>query len=175
MTLQSIRRLRRLAVCLVFLAATGVPALAKGDGRPPEKTPFPAISDWSTLKIRLERTPCFGTCPQYSVEISGDGTVTYMGLRFVAVTGVRTAQISKQALHNLYDAFAKAEFFWTFDEYAAPITDLPTYNVTLSFDGHSKTVEDYAGRHVGMPKEITELEDAIDAAAGTDRWIKGDK
>ena len=173
MKMHSISRLIRAAICLAVLAAIGVPGLAAGEGRPAEKTPFPAIADWGSLKISLERTACYGTCPYYNVEIRGDGTVTYMGVNFVAAKGVRTGHISEQALRRLYDAFAKADFFWTFDDYTAPITDLPTYTITLSYDGRSKTVEDYAGRHVGMPKEITDLEDAIDAAASTGKWIKG--
>ena len=53
------------------------------------------------------------------------------------------------------------------DRYEAPITDLPTQIVSISFDGHSKTVVDYAGQNVGMPAAIDELEQAIDDAAGT--------
>ena len=141
--------------------------------RPGHKVPFPAIADWSTLRIRLERSACFGTCPIYSVEISGDGTVNYLGERFVKVTGGQTAHISRKAVRDLYAAFVKADFFWTKDSYEAPITDLPTYTVSISFDGRAKSVLDYAGKSQGLPKAVADLEDAIDKAAGTEKWIKG--
>ncbi len=144
-------------------------------GRPPKKIPFPAIADWSTLKLTLQRTMCFGTCPAYSVEIGADGTVRYEGTNFVAVVGKHQAHIPADRVRALYDAFVKADFFWTFDEYRARITDLPTYQVSISFDGRTKSVFDYAGQAVGMPKEISELENAIDAAAGTKKWVQGDE
>jgi len=176
--------LRALALCLIAAVSTPM-ALGQPAGtaavdpvynpitglRPKMKVPFPLISDWSSLRITLERTPCYGTCPGYSVEIAGDGTVTYMGQHFVAEKGVRTARIPQSAVRALYEAFVKADFFWSLDEYSAPITDLPTKIVTISFDGHSKSVLDYAGERQGMPKAIADLEEAIDAAAGTAKWI----
>src|SRR5262249_8922020 len=38
---------------------------------------------------------------------------------------------------------------------------------------HTKQVRDYAGRMIGMPNEIAQLESAVDAAAGTDKWVEG--
>jgi hypothetical protein len=140
--------------------------------RPAQKIAFPAIADWRTLKIRLERSGCFGTCPIYSVEITGDGTVNYLGERFVAVSGGQTTHISQKAVRDLYDAFVKADFFWTLDEYMGHVTDLPTYKVTLSFDGRTKRVVDYAGQMVGLPKAVADVEDAIDKTAGTEKWTR---
>jgi Domain of unknown function (DUF6438) len=49
---------------------------------PPERRPthssseasFPEIRDWSSLQITLRRTMCFGSCPSYSLTVSGDGS-----------------------------------------------------------------------------------------------------
>ena len=35
------------------------------------------------LVISLERTPCYGTCPIYKMEIFSDGSAFYHGERFV--------------------------------------------------------------------------------------------
>jgi hypothetical protein len=142
-------------------------------GRPLQWVSFPAIADWKTLKMTLSRTACFGNCPSYRVEIAGDGTVRYEGRDHVAVKGEREALISADSVHALYDAFVKADFFWTLGEYRAPVTDFPTYEVTISFDGRTKRVVDYAGKAIGMPKAITELEKAIDDKAETKKWVKG--
>src|SRR6185437_736293 len=144
-------------------------------GRPMQQVSFPAIVVWATLKIKLERTACFGTCPAYSVEVSGDGTVRYQGNYFVAVTGKHTGSIRVEAVRSLYDAFVRANFFWTLDEYRANITDLPDTRISISFDGRTKGVIDYAGQSVGMPNEIYDLEKAIDTAAETKKWVKGDE
>ena len=142
-------------------------------GRPPHKVPFPAISDWATLKISLSRSACFGTCPGYSVEIRGDGSVFYQGGDYVAVSGNHRSSVSMDEVRSLFDAFGKSDFFWTFDEYRADITDNPTYVVAISYDGHRKRVVDYVGRAVGMPREIAELENTIDAIAHTEKWVRG--
>jgi hypothetical protein len=167
------------SVCLAGMAQ-GAPGKAIEDPafnphtgiRPAQKVPFPVISDWRTLRIRLERSGCYGTCPIYSVEISGDGTVNYLGERFVKVSGGQTARINRKAVHDLYNAFAKADFFWTLDSYESPVTDMPTYIVSISFDGHAKSVLDYAGKSQGLPKAVADLEDAIDKAAGTEKWVR---
>jgi ankyrin repeat protein len=147
----------------------------QSDPRPSSKVPFPAISDWSTLKIALARGPCLGDCPGYTVEIDGDGTVRYEGGLFTAVPGKHVTHIPVSAVRVLYDSFVKADFFWTFDEYRATITDNPTFLVTIAFDGNKKQVVDYAGLMVGMPEEVEKLEDAIDAAAATKKWVFGDE
>lgn len=139
--------------------------------RPDVRVPFPPIKDWSSLHIRLERTPCYGWCPAYSVEITADGSVTWFGRHYVEAKGGRSAQVPPEKVRALYAAFVKADFFWTFDKYEAPITDLPTHVISISYDGREKTIVDYAGTHVGMPKAIDDLEEAVDTLAGTKAWI----
>lgn|SRR5215813_2081540 len=43
---------------------------------PPERRPakhvaFPKIRDWNSLRITLQRSGCFGTCPAYSIHVHG--------------------------------------------------------------------------------------------------------
>jgi len=135
---------------------------------------FPAIADGSTLRIALERGPCFGDCPVYSVEIRGDGTVIYDGGGFVAIPGKHITKISRRAVSDLVARFREIDFLHLQDQYSASITDQATYQTTIAFDGRKKSVIDYAGPMAGMPKSMTELEDAIDVAAGIQKWIKGD-
>lgn len=143
------------------------------DGRPETKVAFPEIQDWKSLKISLQRTACFGSCPAYRVEIHGDGTVIYDGQMFVAISGVHKAKISDDSVRALFSAFQKADFFWLLDNYAAPITDNPTQVISISFDGQNKTVKDYVGRAVGMPSVVTEIEKLIDTIADTKKWVIG--
>ena len=53
------------------------------------------------------------------------------------------------------------------------MTDNPIHRITLSMSGRSKTITDYVGLAAGMPKSVADLEAAIDAAAGTERWVLG--
>jgi hypothetical protein len=136
---------------------------------------FPSVADPNTLRFTLERGPCFGSCPIYKVEIRGDGNVLFNGEGFVAISGHHRAVIPKSSIEQLLAAFRKARFFTLLNSYAAAITDGSARVISISFEGHTKTVEDYFGLEAGMPKVVTELEKMVDAAAGTDRWIKGDE
>jgi hypothetical protein len=135
-----------------------------------QKTPFPQIRDFRTLRITLRRTMCFGICPDYSVDVHGDGRVRYFGSHHVKAKGQRLDRIPQREVRRLYDAFRSAEFFNLRSSYRAAMTDMPTYEISISFDGHTKTVTDYRGEAVGMPKSVTALENLIDEVVGTDRW-----
>ena len=175
------------AFLAAFSLAACAPERATPPAAPPAAAPPPAalaqaepeassivIEDVGSLKIRLIRTECYGTCPWYGVEIRGDGGVTYCGVRWVKEAGERTRVIPEADVLRLVDKFHAADFFNLQDQYVAGITDMPTYVVELSYDGRRKFVVDYFGHDAGMPASMTELETAIDEAAATDQWIGQD-
>ncbi|HMS03660.1 MAG TPA: DUF6438 domain-containing protein, partial [Gemmatimonadaceae bacterium] len=123
----------------------------------------------------LSRTGCFGSCPAYTVTIEGSGEVTWQGEAYVAQRGAARRRIEPSAVTALLDRARAAGFFDLKDVYRADITDGATYTVTITHGGLSKTVEDYDGALVGMPWEVTLLEQAIDRAAGTAKWIGPDQ
>ncbi len=137
------------------------------------QAPFPKVSETSKVHIQLARSACFGWCPAYVVDIAEDGTVTYDGTSSVAVSGRFQDRIAPSDVAALVARFDQAKFFSLQDEYMAPIKDSPFYKMTLTIDGRTKTVVDYEGQMVGMPAIVTELEDAIDQAAGTAKFVKG--
>ena len=134
---------------------------------------FPRISDWNSLNITLDRSPCFGRCPDYKVEIHGDGTVIYDGRNFVAVQGRRESHIPIYKVRSLFEQFRLVRYFSLKDSYQSSATDLPTYVTSIAFDDKTKSVKDHLGTAVGMPHAVVELEDAIDRAAETQQWIRG--
>ncbi|HVZ99290.1 MAG TPA: DUF6438 domain-containing protein [Caulobacterales bacterium] len=125
------------------------------------------------ISITLERTPCFGFCPDYAVTITGDGAVTYNGRRFVRVTGEQHATASPEDVAHLVELIRRADFFNLKDRYEAQVTDLPSARITVVQGDRRKAVLDYAGEHVGMPHAVTEIEQEIDRVAGTARWVPG--
>ncbi len=145
---------------------------------PPEewttpRVPFPAIQDWNTLRIKLTRTGCYGTCPGYSVELHGDGQLLFEGEGNVLIVGQHRGQISKEALTGLLAAFRDADYFSAKDEYVSTTTDLPTFTTSIEFDGRKKAVKDYDGYRAGIPERVARLERKIDQAADTDKWTMG--
>lgn len=134
----------------------------------------PAEQAMSNVEIRLVRGVCFGFCPDYTVSINGDGQVRYEGRRFVNAVGERTATIPSADVARLVQRFDEIGFDQLRDSYRAEVTDLPTYTVTLTRDGRTKTVVDYGGTGVGMPASVRQLQDEIDRVAGTAQWVLRD-
>lgn len=150
--------------CLSALAADNA------DGRPMEKDPFPVVDDWSTVHIQLERGSCAEACPVYSINIDGDGSVTYIGEGHVLETGRRTTHISTEKVRDLVKKFQKAEFFWTFTFYEGP-QDAPLSRLSISLGSRQHAVADQGG----APKPVAALFDAVDKAAGAEKWVIGDQ
>jgi Domain of unknown function (DUF6438) len=150
---------------------------------------FPEV-DYSKLRITLQRSACYGECPDYRVTISGDGGIEFStrdqpidpvsslhrefsSSRGIVVPGTHRTKVDIAIVRGLVKQFEAAKFFRLRPEYRARVTDNPTYVVTIDTGHGSKTVVDYVGEEVGMPSSVKELEDAIDEAAETERWIKG--
>jgi hypothetical protein len=114
-----------------------------------------------------------GRCPVYTVEILGDGRAVYDGGRYVVVEGRRESRISPRQVSDLLAAAKAADAYRLRDSYVGGPTDGPTYKVSVTVGGRTKTITDYNGRLAGMPSAVTALEKAIDQAAGTERWVKG--
>ena len=91
----------------------------------------------------------------------------------VRVPGTHETTIETQAIEQLVAQFEEARFFTLRDEYRAEVTDNPTYVVTIDTGNGKKSIVDYVGEKAGMPASVTALQDAIDTAAGTNRWIEG--
>ncbi|HYL92270.1 MAG TPA: ankyrin repeat domain-containing protein [Alphaproteobacteria bacterium] len=130
--------------------------------------------DLKSVSITLERTRCYGTCPDYTVTLGGDGNVRYMGRFYVEIPGAQTAKIQPEQIKELLAAFDAIHFFELQDKYIDPCTDNPTEFISLSVDGKSKRIENYfcGTAKPGPQADLATLARQIDSLAGTSRWIK---
>lgn len=148
------------------------------------------VNDLTQTVITLERSACYGSCPVYRVTIEGNGQVSfttdtapvdgvdavhreYQPATGVLVGGFHSDKVSTEQVASLVAKFEKAKFWGLKDTYRATVTDSPTYIVTLQAGDRKKVVVDYVGESAGMPAVVTQLEEAIDRVAGTDRWVRG--
>jgi hypothetical protein len=141
---------------------------------PPERLPNthvlpPAITKDSKVAITLYRD-CDGTCDDiHTVTVSNDGIV-FEGAHGVA-DGRHTDKIDNGAVLALAKRFVAADFYSMEDHYrGVPIL---SSSLSITIDGHTKSVSDCHGQWVGMPAVILELEDEVDALARTKRWTDG--
>ena len=92
--------------------------------------------DPQSVVIRLERGPCYGSCPVYGVTLYGDGTVRYDGKDHVRVRGSQTAVIAPGAVRSLVEEIERSGFFSMNDAYIqVSITDAPSAVLYVATDG----------------------------------------
>ena len=131
-----------------------------------QKDPPPGSGE---VLLSLQRTPCFGTCPVYLVEVLGDGTLHFRGERHVKVTEPIDTKLDPATLKKLIARVEGTPFASWPNFVKETSSDAPT--VVLTFKGH--TVRHYRG-DLEAPEELTKLEDELDALLGTQRWTRGE-
>lgn len=140
----------------------------------------PAEGIPADARIELERGACYGACPIYEVVLTADGVVRWHGDHYVEVHGDDEAMITTAAFAELWrrlNAEELAKLPDAYPEYPSPHceeyrTDHPSAIVTLTATDVDARVFDYHGcRGNERLDAFRELEDRIDAVAGTSRWV----
>lgn len=121
-----------------------------------------------TIFISMERTPCLGKCPGYTITIYETGMVIYEGRDFVEREGKYTAMLSNEAMNELKNYIKSINFFNFKDKYDKEITDIPSCIVAVSLDGKYKKIID----RYEAPRELRDLEKLIDYYVLTDNLKK---
>ncbi len=136
---------------------------------------MPGVKDWGSVRVKLDRGACFGFCASYSVEVGGDGVIRYEGRGYVTVRGKHEDRIERARVDELLEAFRDAEFWGLKSKYGPDnISDVPSFTLTVTVDGVTKSVEDRFGVQAGMPQVVTDLESAVDFYGHTTQWVFGD-
>ena len=118
-------------------------------------------------EIGLERTPCFGDCPVYSVVIKSDGSFRYHGMENVKHKGRHIGMVDQWNLRQLCHFIRESGYMQFSSSYSAPVTDLPTAYTTVVMNGKRKVISHYAD--VG-PLKLWMIEQAIDKLMLEARW-----
>jgi len=163
------------------IATLGALALAAGCSRPSADVepgaPRARTSASDSARISLERRPCFGTCPVYTVTLEGSGVVRFEGVRFVKDTGTSVGTVPPARVDSLLAELEAAGYFTFADRYAMGdpscpryVTDLPTIVTQVRIGSRLKRVEHNRGC-ADAPERLSMLERRIDEVAGTERWV----
>jgi Domain of unknown function (DUF6438) len=126
--------------------------------------------------ITLERTPCFGGCPVYTVAVTPSGEVTYEGKAHVRQLGKASSKIPQPQVEALLVELEKAGYFSLANRYAASeptcgrySTDSPSAITSVTIRGRTKRIEHDYGCDAA-PGVLVVLERRIDEALGSGRW-----
>jgi hypothetical protein len=109
--------------------------------------------------IEMEKTPCYGYCPVYTLKIDQTGKGIFEGVENTNFVGLFTFRLRKEEIAGLRSAFEQAGFFELKDRYYKNVTDLPTIYLSYKFEGREKKIMDY----YGAPQELKDLEERIEA------------
>ncbi len=110
-----------------------------------------------------ERTPCFGPCPVFELEVSRNGTARFRGGRNAEPNGHHMATWSKETRQAIAEVANGVRFKSKVGRYDNPlITDLPAKRIQLA--GH-----DLYDRFDGP--DIDALYTALDSLISTTDWI----
>jgi Domain of unknown function (DUF6438) len=140
------------------------------------KEPAGAVAPEGEPAVTLERTPCFGTCPVYTVAISRTGQVRFNGKHHVTHAGQAADTIPAARVDSLLAELDAAGYFGFADDYVmnSPAcgmyaTDSPTVITSVNREGKAKVIRHDRGCSAAPP-ELSRLEQRIDEVAGTGRW-----
>lgn len=97
-------------------------------------------SEKDAVFFSLERTPCFGKCPAYTVVIHADGSARYTGRSNAPREGEFTGTVDKTTMQALFDRASSIGFFGFEDKYDAQVTDIPSTIIRMNADGKDKKV-----------------------------------
>lgn len=127
--------------------------------------------------VRLERQPCFGSCPVYVVDVDSGGRVRFEGRAHVRAQGKATADIPKDAFRTMSNRLVAAGVLSFDSAYTAGAggcglyaTDMPVVILSVVVgDTTKRVVHDYGCS--GAPAALRGLHRMVDSVANTSRWL----
>ena len=129
---------------------------------------FLIISSLAT--IELQRTPCYGICPVYTLRVWGNGLVTYHG-EFGLVKGDRIGYISPFEAWRLVWTALSGEFTRLDDTYTNGNDDLEGSRTCVSFGPFAKCVQVTFSLTTPLPPSgLRALNTLIDQVSHSEQW-----
>lgn len=116
------------------------------------------------ISVKMHRTACFGSCPDYTIEINKDGNVVFTGFRFTDDTGVFKKNIGVAKSKEIIAQFVAYRADTCQELYENRIPDLPGLNFEIKYPAKTKKI---FCANFG-PGFLKELADAMDAAGKKD-------
>lgn len=122
------------------------------------------------LIISLEKTPCYGPCPAYKMEIFSSGLVRFKGESNHKMIGNYESSLHQEDLQKIVQRFRDSNFFKFKNQYTGNVSDLPTTYIYFKDQSNEKTIQDY----YNAPEQLKELEQVVENLIPTLPWKKTD-
>lgn len=120
-------------------------------------------------QVAMERTPCFGTCPAYRIEINKNGHAKYTSMHYTEYEGVYEKNFDAAQVAILFKEFESYKVDTCKEEYNNMIADVPGLNYYIKYAKKTTTI---SNAHFG-PDFLSELSKKVDEFAKVDgTWKK---
>lgn len=138
--------------------------------QPEKHVPLPDVP-LGQVRITLERQACHGDCPIYSVDISGNGLVTFQGGGYVDVPDEQAYRVPREDVARLVERMRAIDFWSLRPVYDFPFYAPATHVITVKMGAQTRSLVDHVGVMAGMPASVSAFQDEIDKVARTSMWI----
>jgi Domain of unknown function (DUF6438) len=121
------------------------------------------------LMVSLQRTPCFGRCPVFKIELFGDGKVVYEGRAFSTRLGTHKAIASPELMKAILQKASDIKYLTFNAKYPkgeSMITDIPTTISYVKLGTESKMVYN----NYDAPTELLEFERWLESQFEGLKW-----
>jgi len=118
------------------------------------------------LVYMLKKGPCFGSCPEYTLNIYKNRFAQFVGKRNTNRIGTHGKFLSKAEFEVVSSTFEKEDFFSYEDDYKSEITDLPTIKIAQQKGGKTKTISGKRERPEAIHRIQFRLEQVADNSEG---------
>lgn len=120
-----------------------------------------------SLVFSIGRTPCFGTCKAYWINVYRSGYATFSGNSNVEKIGPHEGWVGQDTIVMLINEAYRIGFFELEDIYDGPVTDLPSMTIQVVANDKDKKV---TGR-VGTPTKLKNFGKLADELLFPVAWI----
>lgn len=118
----------------------------------------------------MERTPCMGMCPWYTIEIQEDGSVKYWGKKDAPRQGYFEGKIDADVAKKMMRKFSKKKMLKAQSEYNANTADVPMIHYTFGI-GKDRAIKKVRQANFG-PAYFVELGKEVDEALANVKWTR---
>jgi Domain of unknown function (DUF6438) len=111
----------------------------------------------NNVMVSLQRTPCFGQCPVFKIQLFNDGKVVYEGRAFCKRMGTHKATASPELIKAIQQKASDIKYLSLNEKYPkgeSMITDIPTTVSYIKFGSESKMIHN----NYDAPTELIEFE-----------------
>ncbi len=114
------------------------------------------------LVASLQRSPCFGYCPTFKMELFADGTAHYRGTAHVTRLGNYTTKVDAAFIKRIEDKALSIKYLSLLDHYPTgdiAVSDVPTVTSYIRIGKDNKRITN----NYDPPKALTEFEQWLEA------------